>query len=87
MPKDINMLHVFDNAIRGGVTTAAHQLAKPKINACLIIVNEKKNDTLSVLFSTNNTDRFYKNKLLSLNLNLLKISSIFRRQETKKDKV
>ena len=87
MPKDINMLHVFDNAIRGGVTTAAHQLAKPKINACLIIVNEKKNDTLSVLFSTNNTDRFYKNKLLSLNLNLLKISSIFRRQKTKKDKV
>ena len=37
------------------------------------MVNEKKNDTLSVLFSTKNTDRFYKNKLLSLNLNLLKI--------------
>ena len=37
------------------------------------MVNEKKNDTLPVLFSTKNTDRFYKNKLLSLNLNLLKI--------------
>ena len=37
------------------------------------MVNEKKNDTLPVLLSTNNTDRFYKNKLLSLNLNLLKI--------------
>ena len=37
------------------------------------MVNEKKNDTLPVLLSTKNTDRFYKNKLLSLNLNLLKI--------------
>lgn len=37
------------------------------------MLNEKKNDALNVLFSTNNTDKFYKNKLLLLNLNSLKI--------------
>ena len=35
------MLHVFDTAIRGGVTTAAHQFAKPK-NKCMFNYSERK---------------------------------------------
>ena len=39
--KDINMLHVYENAIRGGVTRDAHQFAEPK-NKCMFNYVERK---------------------------------------------
>ena len=39
--KDIKMLHVYENAIRGGVTRAAHQFPEPKTK-CMFNYGERK---------------------------------------------
>ena len=43
------------------------------INTCSIMINQKKNCTLSIFLSTMNTDGLCQNQFLALDLNLLKI--------------